>query len=242
MSLPIAPVATFATNARLAFSRLINYGVPIMTLWLIGFEGRVPSFLSPTVARTLYFKLPIAGTQFHWTFFDRRAFLSGELTLRIVNVARDRDETLVIFRNGTISEGWEMIGNTPPDSSFYFGFSTERRYATSAGDSLILTLTAAEDLRGRGPYSQGTLTAGTWVATGTYKSLYGGTLNPIRDLARAGELPAAYLSCWDTVWTLRDASDTGWMGPKPADEDDVSFLDGLRPPRGVNGRRCRSTL
>jgi hypothetical protein len=205
-------------------------------------DGRVPSFLSPTVERTLYFKLPIAGTQFHWEFVDRRAFLAGELTLRIVNVDRGRDETLVIFRNGQITDGWTMIGKVPGDSAFYFGFSTERRFATAVGDSLIMTLTAVEDLRGRGPHSQGTLAAGTWIATGTYTALYGGTLNPLRDLVRAGRPPAAYLTCWDTNWELKDAKDEGWMGPKPPGEDEVTFMERLTPERGVDGRRCTSTL
>lgn len=227
---------------RLRLRHLTPFVALLATLWLVWYDGRVPSFLSPTVERTLYFKLPIAGTRYHWTFLDRRALLSGELTLRIVNAGRDRDQKLVIFRNGKITEGWEMIGDMPRDSSFYFGFSTKQRIATAVGDSVIVTLTAMEDLRGRGPYSQGTLPTGTWVATGTYAALYGGTRNPLRDFMRAGRPPAAYLTCWDTAWVLRDASDEGWMGAKPAGEDDESFVSRLRPERGVDGRRCRSTL
>jgi hypothetical protein len=205
-------------------------------------DGRVPAFLSPTVERTLHLKLPIAGTRFHWTFLDRRAFLSGELTLRIANADRDRDRTLVIFRNGKITEGWEVISDSPRDSGIFFGFSTERRIETAVGDSVTVTLTVTDDLPGRGPWSQGTLPAGTWVATGTYTALYGGTLNPLRDLVRACKPPIAFLTCWDTAWVLRDASDEGWMGPKPAGEDDPSFASRLHPQRGVDGRRCRSTL
>jgi hypothetical protein len=226
--------------------RLVGRLLPLLalgaTLWLSWLDGRVPAFLSPTVERTLYLKLPIAGTRFHWTFLDRRAFLSGELTLRIVNVARGRDQTLVIFRNGRITDGWEMIGDVPRDGSVYFGFSTERRIATAVGDSVVVTLTAREDLRGRGPYSHGTLARGTWVATGTYTALYGGTLNPLRDLVRAGRPPIAFLTCWDTAWVLRDASDEGWMGAKPSGEDEVSVLRRVMPERGVDGRRCRSAL
>jgi hypothetical protein len=211
-------------------------------LWLTKFDGRVPAFLSPTVKRTLYFKLPIAGTRFHWTFLDRRAFLSGELSLRIRNARRDRDQTQVIFRDGKITDGWAMIGDTPRDSSFYFGFSTDQRIATAVGDAVTLTLTVREDLRGRGPYSQGTLAVGTWVASGTYTSLYGGTLNPFRDLLVAGDAPRAFLTCWDTVWVLRDAKDEGWMGLKPSDEDEVSVVTRAKPERGVDGRQCKSTL
>lgn len=231
-----------ATRARSSLLRLWSYVLIAFVVWSSWFDGRVPSFLSPTVERTLYFKMPIAGTRFHWTFLERRAFLSGELTLRIVNVDRARDETLVIFRDGKISDGWQLIADGQRDSSAYFGFFTERRFATAVGDSVILTLRAAEDLRGRGPHSQGTLAKGTWVATGTYTSLYGGTLNPIRSLVRMGEPPIAFLTCWDTVWPLRDERDGGWMGVKPAGEDDESVLERLRPIRGVDGRRCQSKM
>ena len=135
----------------------------LLSLWNSLFDGRVPAALSPTVSRTLYFKLPIAGTRFHWTFLDRRAFLSGELTLRILNTREKRDQTLVIFRDGKISDGWAMIGKMPRDSSVYFGFETQERFPTTVGDSLVITLVAREDLRGRGPHSEGTLPKGTWV-------------------------------------------------------------------------------
>ena len=235
------PSATTRRRPRRA-SLLLYFCLLLLSLWTTVFDGRIPALLSPTVARTLYFKLPIAGTRFHWTFLDRRAFLSGELTLRILNVRRQRDQTLVIFRDGKITDGWEMIGDMPPDSSLYFGFSTGQRFATSVGDSVIITLIAAQDLRGRGPLSQGTLAKGTWVATGTYSGLYGVTLNPIRDAVRAGEPPVAYLTCWDTVWMLRDARDVGWMGEKPAEEKELDSGKRQPPQRGVDGRRCRSTL
>lgn len=240
MTIPIAPAKP--PTAPRSRRRFLAWLLMCTSLWLTFCDGRVPPFLSPTVERTLYFKLPIAGTRFHWTFLDRRAFLSGELTLRIMNADRDRDQTLVIFRDGTITKGWEMIGDARRDSSFYFGFSTERRFATSVGDSVIVTLTVAEDLRGRGPYSQGTLPKGVWVATGTYSGLYGGTLNPLRDVLRMGDAPVAYLECWDTSWMLRDVSDEGWMGMKPTDVDDDGFATRLMPQRGVDGRRCRSTI
>lgn len=242
MTVPIASTAPQRATAWHLLRRTIAPLLICMSLWMSVCDGRVPAFLSRTVHRELYFKLPIDGTRFHWIFLDRRAFLSGELTLRIVNADRGRDETLVIFRNGRIAEGWQMIDGARGDSSAYFGFSTAHRFATAVGDSLILTLTAAEDLPGRGPYSQGTLAAGTWVATGTYTALYGRTLNPFHDLVRLGKPPIAFLECWDTTWVLRNASDDGWMGVKPVGEDDVSFLQRLKPARGVDGRRCRSKL
>lgn len=242
MRASIASAAPPSAPVRRWPSRLLPYLPFGAVLWLTVCDGRVPAILSPTVERTLYLKLPIAGTRFHWRFLDRRAFLSGELTLRIVNAGRGRDETLVIFRDGAIGDGWELLDGTPRDGSAYFGFSTDRRFATAVGDSVIVTLVAPTDLRGHGPHSVGTLAKGTWVATGTYTALYGGTLNPIRDLVRMGDPPVAFLTCWDTEWVLRDGRDVGWMGPKPASEDEVSRFQRLRPDRGVDGRRCRSTI
>ena len=221
---------------------LLAFVLMLLALWNSLLDGRVPAALSPTVARTLYFKLPIAGTRFHWTFLDRRAFLSGELTLRILNPREQRDQTLVIFRDGKISDGWAMIGDARPDSSFYFGFAAPERFPTTVGDSLVITLVAREDLRGRGPHSEGTLPKGTWVATGTYSGLYGGTLNPLRDLVNAGKTGIAFLECWDTVWPLKDARDGGWMGVMSAEDQEFERAERERGQRGVDGRRCRSTL
>ena len=246
LSTPIAPAAVPPTAARRLRRRLLPFLLPCAMLWLTWWDGRLPPFLSPTVERTLYFKLPIDGTRFHWAFLDRSAFLSGELTLRIVNADRDREQSLVIFRNGRITAGWKMIGGESRDSSAYFGFATGERFATAVDDSIIVTLIATEDLRGRGPYSQGTLARGTWVATGTYTALYGGTLNPLRDVVRWGKPPIAFLGCWDTTWVLRDARDGGWIGPKPPDDDSMSvvrrLVRRLVRERGVDGRRCRLKL
>ena len=231
----MAPTALPPTGGRQLLRRLrpfLLFGTFALLLW-----GRVPAFLSPTVNRTLYFKLPIDGTRFHWRFRDRLAFEAGELTLRIVNANRGRDQTIVIFRHGQVSAGWEMIVGASRDGDAYFGYASDTRFPTAVGDSLIITLVATEDLPGRGPHARGTLPKGTWVATGTYSALYGGTLNPLSDLVRWGKPPAAYLTCWDTTWVLQDVRDDGWMGPRPADEQDE-----LRPDRGVDGRRCRSTL
>ena len=235
MSTPMTPIALPPTGWRRLLRQLrpfLLFGAFAWLLW-----GRVPAFLSPTVNRTLYFKLPIDGTRFHWTFGDRLAFEAGELTLRIVNTKRGRDQTIVIFRHGQVSAGWEMIAGSSRVSDTYFGYASDTRFPTAVGDSLIITLVATEDLPGRGPHARGTLPKGTWVATGTYSALYGGTLNPLSNVVFWGKPPAAFLTCWDTTWVLQDVRDDGWMGPRPADEN-----DGLRPGRGVDGRRCRSTL
>ena len=235
MSTPMTPIALPPTGWRRLLRQLrpfLLFGAFAWLLW-----GRVPAFLSPTVNRTLYFKLPIDGTQFHWTFGDRLAFEAGELTLRIVNADRGRDQTIVIFRHGRVSAGWEMIAGSSHVSDAYFGYASDTRFPTAVGDSLIITLVATEDLPGRGPHARGTLPKGTWVATGTYSALYGGTLNPLSNVVIGGKPPHAFLTCWDTTWVLQDVRDDGWMGPRPADEQDE-----LRPGRGVDGRRCRSTL
>lgn len=210
-------------------------------LWNSLFGGRMPAFLSPTVERTLYFKLPIAGEEYHWRFRDGKAFLAGELTLRIVNPSRERDDTLVVFRHGVIRDGWQMISQSNPDSAFYFGFSTAQRVPTSVGDSLILTLVAPTDLRGIGPYREGTLAAGTWQATGTYSSLYGGTLNPLHNIVRWGQAPIAFMECWDTVWPVSVTNNRGWMqGAAPEEDGEESVFEASLMHRGVDGRQCVS--
>jgi len=78
----------------------------------------------------------------------------------------------------------------PRDSNACFGFSTRERSATTVGDSVIITLIAAQELSGRGPYSQGALAKGMWVATGTYSGLYGGNLNRSGTLFALGSPPS----------------------------------------------------
>ncbi|MCC7051772.1 MAG: hypothetical protein IT355_00805 [Gemmatimonadaceae bacterium] len=58
----------------------------------------------------------------------------------------------MIFRDGKISDGWAMIGEMPRDSGVYCGFETQERVPTTVGDSIVITLVAREDLRGRGPH------------------------------------------------------------------------------------------
>lgn len=207
-------------------------------LWSLIGEGRVPVALSPTVERRIYFKLPVAGTRYHWHFSNRADFLAGELALRISNARRGRDDTLVVFRHGRISDGWRMIDGDQRDGSAYFGFSSEKRFRTTAGDSLTLTFVAPKALPGIGPYAAGTLRAGRWIATGSYRSMYGGTLSPIRDLVNIGESPIAFLGCWDNSWPLIDRRNQGWMGIAKVNDNEPNLLERVRPPRGEDGRRC----
>jgi hypothetical protein len=166
--------------------------------------------------RTLYFKLPIEGARFHWRFLDSAAFLSGELTLRILN--KGHDQTLVVFRDGKIQDGWKMIGDAQPDGSVYFGFETNERIRTKADDSLVITLKATKDLLGRGPYSEGVLPAGVWQMSGSYSSIYGERWNPIDYIVLSGSPPAAYLQCWTGVWPITITKSEGWNGTRQGDE------------------------
>jgi len=194
-----------------------------------------PSFAT-SADRTLYFKLPIEGVRYHWVFLDPEAFLSGELTLRIIN--KDRDQTLVVFRDGKIQDGWEVVDDSHPERGTYFGFASTTRFRTKANDSLIVTLKAPTDLRGQGPYSEGVLPAGVWEMSGTYSSLYGGRWNPIDLFVLHGDPPIAFMECWSGVWPITITKQEGWKGP--ATDETFGFLRKLIRSRGTNGRVCGS--
>lgn len=210
----------------------------VLIVWIFIFDAWMPVSWSPTVDRTLYVKLPLEGVRFHWRFSDADSFLAGELKLRIAN--QDRAEEIMIFSNGAIAEGWRMIGDENSDGSFYFGFQSDTRHATSASDSLVLSLTVPEPLTGRGPHREGVLPAGQWTATGTYSALYGGTWNPAHALVLRGDEPIGFLQCWDAEWPLDITANSGWNGPRPEDDDEPSLLTRLNPETGVDGRRCVS--
>lgn len=202
------------------------------------FRALVPTSISPTISRSLYFKLPLEGVRFHWRFLDRAALLDGELTLRIVNARHHRDQTFVVFRDGAITDGWHMIGGAA-DSAFYFGLSSSFRVPTARDDSLIITLVARHDLEGEGPFTTGTLHAGTWQATGTYSDLSGNPLNPAQLFTSALRTPIASMECWSVAWPLTTTSDRGWYGS--ADEERrANWVNDLFRKRGVDGRRCVS--
>ncbi len=218
---------------RVVFQTLVM----VFPFLLIVRETPFRAFLMPAANRTLYFKLPIEGARFHWTFLDPKTFLSGELTLRILN--KGHDETIVVFRDGKISDGWEMIG-VKPDSSFYFGFATTHRFRTKANDSLVITLKTPKDLHGRGPYTEGVLAAGVWQMTGTYSSLYGRRLNPMDLIVLHGDPPVAFMQCWKGVWPIVIIKAEGWKGPKAMEE--TGRLRRMSKHRGTNGSRCGSHI
>lgn len=223
------------SGARQSLIRGLGLGLLALTIWG---ATSFPISLAPSAERTLYFKLPIEGARFHWRFLDTDAFLSGELTLRILNT--DRDETLVVFRDGKLHDGWEILGDAQPGDGYYFGFSTTDRVRTHADDSLVITLTAAKDLRGRGPYREGVLAAGVWQMTGTYSSIYGKRWNVLDLAVLHGNPPIAYMECWTDVWPITLTRAEGWKGAKP--EDDGGFFLRVNAPRGTNGNSCGSHI
>lgn len=209
-------------------------------VFALGVLAAVSSFtgLGTSAERTLYFKLPIEGVEFHWVFLDSAAFLSGELTLRILN--KDRDDTLVVFRDGKIQDGWEIIGDDKPRKGVYFGFATTtRRFRTEADDSLIITLKATKDLLGRGPFTEGVLAAGVWQMSGSYSSIYGGRWNPMDLIVLHGDPPMAFMECWTGVWPITITKWEGWMGAPSGDD---STFRKLIKPSGTNGRPCGSHI
>ncbi len=212
-------------------------GLLAVALFVLGAAPLAESF-APAADRTLYFKLPVEGARFHWRFLDPEAFLSGELTLRILN--EGHDETLVVFRDGKIHDGWEMIGEALPDGSFYFGFATSDRVRTKADDTLVITLTATSDLLGRGPHHEGVLAAGVWQMTGTYSSIYGARWNPLDLLVRAGKPPIAFMQCWEGVWPITITKEEGWRGAPPNNESGLGRR--LSRPRGTDGSVCGSHI
>lgn len=195
--------------------------------------------------RQLYFKLPLTQPRFHWRFSDVEAFLGGRLTLRII-----RDgvaESIVVFDQGVISQGWAPIGSGPPDE-IYFGFRSSRRYMTTVRDSLEIELVAAEDLWGIGDRISGFLPAGTYRATGSYSHLTGYASDrwlpvvsqveqvPLEVLEAMPETQAlvkrlndmpneldsqAIMECWRQAWPLEPRG-AGWLSPKEVAEHEAS--------------------
>ena len=96
--------------------------------------------------------------------------------------------------------------------TFYFGFSTTRRYRTRADDSLIMTLTAPKHLRRRGPDSEGVLAAWVWQMSGSYSSTYRGRWNPADLPVLHGDPPVAFTECWTGVWPITITKREGGWG------------------------------
>ena len=227
-----APTGGHSRTLRVVL-RGLGWAVPLLLLfWVTPFGAT----FAPAAERTLYFKLPIEGVRYHWTFLDPEAFLSGELTLRIMN--KDHDQTLVVFRDGKIQDGWKMIGDPRPDGSFYFGFETTDRVRTEPDDSLIITLKATKDLLGRGPSSEGVLSAGIHQVHGTYSAIYGKRWNPLELIMMRDEPPVAYMECWADVWPITITKREGWKGTEQ--DNEPGLFRKMTRSRGTDLSACES--
>jgi hypothetical protein len=153
------------------------------------------------IERKIYFKLPLKQTQFHWRFQNRQAFLSNKLTL--ILKGNKRTETIDVFKNGEISDGWEVIdAKRNPPGQIYFGFLSTRRFPISALDKVEIKLQLTTDIQGIGPYNKGILKAGNYGSTCTVIIYASNT-----DTAYTG-LDATCAPTWDLVIT----DNKGWMG------------------------------
>lgn len=235
MSDPVPTPTDERPSAWRRFLRGLGWAVPLL---LLVFITPIGTTFAPAAERTLYFKLPIEGVRYHWRFLDSAAFLSGELTLRILN--KGHDQTLVVFRDGKIQDGWTALSDPRPDGSIYFGFETSNRVRTKADDSLVITLTATKDLLGRGPYSEGVLPAGVYQMHGTYSSIYGKRWNPLDNIVQLGDPPVAYMQCWAGTWPITITKREGWKGAGDGGVGDV--LRWLTTERGTNLRKCGSHI
>jgi len=186
------------------------------------------------VKRSIALKLPLQQADFHWVFGNRDDFLAGKLMLRIVHV--DKSEDIVIFENGKLSDGWQLMP-TPPSvgDGAYFGFVSTKKYATVPGDALALELTVTKDLDGIGPTETGVLPAGKY----TTKGIFSGLTDEIDLSALTAEITKkhgkltdednklitkmhemndykAFCENWTTQWPLKITGDKGWLPAKQA--------------------------
>jgi len=221
---------------------------------------------SVPIDRRLYFKLPLKQPRFHWQFLEKEAFLAGSLTLRII---RDGAvESLVVFQDGTIAEGWEpMAAVSGVNEEIYFGFTSSTLYATAPGDSLEIELVAGEPLAGIGAYQQGTLPAGRYLSTGSFSRLIDDTsaqwvaliaaMKGIRrdELESMPEIQAlrerlsaiegrqeymAFMECWRQPWSVTITAEEGWLPAAQAARSRAltSRLAGAPDEVGTDGRSC----
>lgn len=159
--------------------------------------------------RHIYFKLPLEGVRFHWRFRDRPQFLAGTLTLVVSR--GDQKQTIKVFSNGAISEGWQPIdcdchgrGN-----GIYFGFVSTVRYPVTLGDVVEIVLDCPSDLDGIGPDSTGILVAGQHRSRSPFK---------LHFFPWEEDEPQAFLSEWDEKWPLRTTGNKGWMDERKAQQ------------------------
>jgi len=155
--------------------------------------------------RHIYFKLPLEGVRFHWRFREREKLLAGTLTLVVSR--GDQKQTIKVFSNGAISEGWEPIDCDchGRDKGIYFGFISTVRYPVTLGDMVEIFLECPSDLDGVGPDTTGVLTAGQYHSKCPFKLYF---------LPWEDDKPEAFLSDWSEKWPLRITGNKGWRGER----------------------------
>jgi hypothetical protein len=147
--------------------------------------------------RPIYFKLPLEQPEYHWTFMDRDAFLSGRLVLQITR--GNESQTIIVFESGELSNAWkEMDDDDKPGNRIYFGFVSQVPFPVSRLDSVELILNVPEDLEGCGNEENGVLKAGEYRSKGTF-TFYS---------AKSGDNVYLTKENWDTLWKL-DMEDNG---------------------------------
>jgi hypothetical protein len=154
--------------------------------------------------KRIYFKLPLRQTMYHWYFRDRKAFLSGELTLRISNDKGAQE--LIVFKNGKLAKDWTEIGNKRKQrmsDEIYFGFASARKFSINGSENVEIVLRALKDINGIGPDRKGVLNAGEY-STRTKFTLY----NTDDEFAFCGDKKC------DPLWDLQITENLGYMAEK----------------------------
>ena len=211
-----------------------------------------PAPPSEQIDRSLSFKLPLEQPRFHWRFLEKDAFLAGSLMLRIIHDGAV--ESIVVFQDGTIAEGWEPMAGMPRsegnmagrgrpyvsgvNEDIYFGFTSSTRYATAPGDSLEIELVVVEPLAGIGRYRQGTLPAGRYLSTGSFSGFIFANWEALSDAAAQGH-SMAFMECWRQPWSLTITAEEGWMTMPAAQRAARILLASQLPDEmGLDGRSC----
>jgi len=218
----------------LALAVTFVLAVPVFSLHMTDMPQNMLTKVKEPRERAISLKLPLLQPRFHWTFMSREDFLSGKLVLRIIREGQSND--IVIFENGTLSDGWEAMPITGPrKGEIYFGFISTRKYLTAPGDNLELELTVTKDLPGIGAIQTGILPAGKYKSRGAYSGLVDkyDTSALAEELAKEGKKSPteqeellnkwramcehkAFLESWKDQWSLKITSEKGWLSDKQA--------------------------
>jgi hypothetical protein len=138
-----------------------------------------------------------------------------------------------------MAPGWSPISRD--ERGIYFGFISDEKIWTEAGDSVVVTLVVTEDLEGIGAYRRGILREGRYRSVASHSLLTG---HPDFGLVRRDGEPRAYIGCWRSKWPLDVIEERGWMGaateePSPQEREWPGKLaEWAFGPRGTDRFRC----